>query len=146
MADEHLVLDPADRSAECDTNTWWLGAADGDRESLSVSELVAAFERTAAVIRARVRELGFSGPVTFYVWHDAQAGQLRCSTGSVPADALPFLGAHLPSGDLESIIEEFLADGEPEPGPLRVWVSGVGTAERPAGEAQPGVRFDRSRG
>ncbi|MFI8534794.1 hypothetical protein ACIGMX_31690 [Streptomyces aquilus] len=146
VADEPLVLDPADRRAECDTNTWWLGAADGDRQSLSVSAVVAAFERTAAVIRARIRELGFSGPVTFYVWHDAQAGQLRCSTGSVTADQLPFLGAHLPSGDLEPIIEEFLADGEPEPGPLRVWVSGVGTAERPAGEARPGVGSDPDQG
>ncbi|MDT7839818.1 hypothetical protein [Streptomyces justiciae] len=145
VADEPLVLEPADRKLECDTNTWWLSAGDEDRRSLAVSDVVAAFERAASAIRVRVRELGFSGAVTFYVWHDAQAGQLRCSTGSVTADALPFRGDHLPSDDLAPIVEEFLAD-EPEPGPLRVWVSSVGTAERPAGESRPGVEPEVFRG
>ena len=150
VADEPLVLEPADRQAEWETNTWWLGAEDKDRMSLSVSEVVAAFEQTATTIRGRIRELGFPGAVTFYVWHDEQAGQLRCSTGSVPPDELPFGGAYVLSDDLGPVIEGFLTDSEPgviawsglaevhnpseqtaaegEIVPLRVWVSSVGAA------------------
>ncbi|MGW7266059.1 hypothetical protein [Streptomyces sp. NPDC054842] len=150
VADEPLVLEPADRPVEWDTNTWWLSASDEDRRSLSVAEVVAAFERTAAVIRQRLRRLGFSGVATFYVWHDEQAGQLRCSTGSVPPDALPFGGPYAACDDLGRVVEGYLADSEPgfvarsdlddvrdlqeqtgpepESRPIAVWVSGVGAA------------------
>lgn len=133
---------------EWETNTWSLGAADEDRSSLSVAEVVAAFERTAAAFRERIRDLGFSGVATFYVWHDKQAGQLRCSTGSVPPDALPFRGTYVASDDLGPVVEGFLADSEPgfidssdlddarslseqteteqEIRPFGVWVSSVG--------------------
>ncbi|MFF0007497.1 hypothetical protein ACFYQT_29200 [Streptomyces tibetensis] len=113
VADEPLVLEPADRRVEWETNSWSLGAADEDRSSLSVAEVVAAFERTAAAIRERIRDLGFPGMATFYVWHDKQAGQLRCSTGSVPPDALPFSGTYVVSDDLGPVVEAFLADSEP---------------------------------
>lgn len=113
VANEPLVLEPADRRVEWETNTWSLGAADEDRSSLSVAEVVAAFERTAAAIRQHIRDLGVSGVATFYVWHDEQAGQLRCSTGSVPPDALPFSGTYVASDDLGPVVEGFLADSEP---------------------------------
>lgn len=151
VADEPVVLEPADRRVEWETNTWSLGAADEDRRSLSVAEVVAAFERTAAVIRARVRDLGFSGVATFYVWHDEQAGQLRCSTGSVPPDALPFRGTYVACDDLGPVVAGFLADSEPgfiawsdlddaqsipeqtetepEGRPFDVWVSSVGASQ-----------------
>ncbi|WP_235454096.1 hypothetical protein [Streptomyces olivochromogenes] len=113
VADEPLVLDPADRRVERETNTWRLGAKDEDRRALSVSEVVAAFEQTAEGIRLRIRDMDFSGVATFYVWHDEQAGQLRCSTGSVAADELPFGGAYAPTADLGPVIDGFLSDREP---------------------------------
>ncbi|MFJ6637120.1 hypothetical protein ACIQMR_38375, partial [Streptomyces sp. NPDC091376] len=150
VAAEPLVLEPTDRRVEWETNTWSLGAADEDRSSLAVAEVVDAFERTAAAIRERIRDLGFPGVATFYVWHDEQAGQLRCSTGSVPPDALPFSGPYVASEDLGPIVEGFLADDEPgfiawselddaqgfseqaetelEITPLDVWVSSVGAS------------------
>ncbi|MFH8491024.1 hypothetical protein [Streptomyces longisporoflavus] len=151
VADEPLVLEPADRRVEWETNTWSLGAAEGDRSSLSVAEVVAAFEWTAAAIRERIRDLGFSEVATFYVWHDKLAGQLRCSTGSVSPDALPFSGTYVVSDDLGPIVEGFLVDSEPgsitwsdlddaqslseqtkterEIRPFGVWVSGVGASD-----------------
>ncbi|CAM5267254.1 hypothetical protein STENM327S_07766 [Streptomyces tendae] len=112
---------------------------------MSVAEVVAAFERTAAAIREHISQLGVSGVATFYVWHDQQAGQLRCSTGSVPPDMLPFSGTYKASDDLAPIVERFLADSEPgfiawpdclsaqtetdpEVRPFRVWVSSVGSS------------------
>ncbi|GAA1089191.1 hypothetical protein [Kitasatospora arboriphila] len=149
MADEPLVLEPDDRRVEWRTNTWWLGAEEEDGRALTVPEVVTAFERTAECIRRRVRGMGFPGVVTFYVWHDEQAGQLRCSTGSVAADALPFGGAYVPSDDLGPVVEAFLGDltpglvpwpdldevhdpsetvpvPVPEPEPFAVWVRSVG--------------------
>jgi hypothetical protein len=150
VADEPLVLEPGDRRVELETNTWSLGVTDEDRRSLSAAEVVAALEQTAAAIRERLRELGFSGVATFYAWHDVQAGQLRCSTGSVPPDALPFSGTYVASDDLRPVVEGFLADSkpgvvagsglddveshlaqteiEPETTPLRVWASSVGAS------------------
>lgn len=150
VAEEPLVLEPGDRRVEWETNTWSLGAEDEDRRSLSSAEVAAAFEQTAAGIRERIRELVFSGVATFYVWHDRQAGQLRCSTGSVPPDELPFNGTYVVSDHLGPVVEGFLADRmpgvvawsdlddaesrleqampEPEITPLRVWTSSVGTS------------------
>lgn len=126
VADETPTLEPGDRRVEWETNTWWLSAADEERKSLSTAALVAAFEKTAAVIRERIREQGLPGAATFSVWHDEQAGQLRCSTGSVPPDALPFTYAYVVSDDLAPLVEAFLSDGEPQATPLRVWTSRVG--------------------
>ncbi|WP_037605473.1 hypothetical protein [Streptacidiphilus rugosus] len=128
VADEPLMLEPGDRPVEWATNTWSLGADDADRRALSVPEVVAAFERTAAAIRLRLRETGFTGPATFYVWHDQQAGRLRCSTGSVPPDQLPFGGAHVLADDLGPVVEGFLRNHQPPPGPapLPVWARSVG--------------------
>ncbi|MFI9359546.1 hypothetical protein ACIG5E_00555 [Kitasatospora sp. NPDC053057] len=143
LADEPLALEPDDRPVEWETNTWWLAAEDEDRRALTVAEVVAAFERTAARLRERVRGLDHAGPATFYAWHDEQAGQLRCSTASVGPGELPFGGAYRPVEDLGPIVADYLADDEPavvqpsdvNPGeepelpPFPVWVRAVGAPE-----------------
>lgn len=114
VAEEPLVLDPADLMAESKTNTWWLGAADPQEMAiLTVEQIVAAFERTTEALRSRVRDVGFQGTATFYVWHDEQAGQLRCSTCSRAPDSLPFRGAYTPTDALGPIVERFLSDKQP---------------------------------
>jgi hypothetical protein len=113
VAGEPLTLDPADPLPEARASTWWLSADPGEKAALSAGQVCAAFERAAEALRSRIRGLGFQGAVTFYVWHDEQAGQLRCSTSSQAPGALPFNGTYVATDALGPIIERFLADQEP---------------------------------
>jgi hypothetical protein len=106
---ETLVLSPTDPAAE-NVNTSWFGAPPHERMGLSADEVVSVFEETAELLRVQVTELGQEGPVTFYVWHDEQAGQLRCSTRSCRPDGLPFDSDYQPTTDLRAIVVEFLED------------------------------------
>ena len=112
IADEALVLSPQDRAAE-DANTTWFGAPPHERMGMSPDEVVAAFEEIAEVLRDQVAALNHAGPATFYVWHDQQAGQLRCSTGSCRPDELPFSGMYRPTTELLPIVVEFIEDRAP---------------------------------
>lgn len=47
------------------------------------------------------------------MWHDEQAGRLRCPTASVTPDALPFAAAYPACGDLAPVVEGFIADSGP---------------------------------
>lgn len=112
VATETMVLSPEDPSAE-DANTTWFGAPPHERMGLSADEVVAAFEETAACLRSHVAGLGHRGTATFYVWHDAVAGQLRCSAGTCKPSDLPFDAAYRLTDDLRGIVVEFLEDRAP---------------------------------
>jgi hypothetical protein len=102
VADEPVVLDPAELENEYQ-NTSWLDCPQDERLALTVAGVVNAIEACADVLQDRVPTRA-----VFYVWHDEQAGQLRCSTTSLPADRLPF-GARVVEKPLAKIVEEFLA-------------------------------------
>jgi hypothetical protein len=112
IAGEAVVLSPQDRAAE-DANTSWFGAPPHERLGMSPDEVVAAFEEAAEALRDKVAATGHPGPATFYVWHDGQAGQLRCSISSAAGDELPFGEAYQVTGDLHAIVREFLMDRAP---------------------------------
>jgi hypothetical protein len=149
IADEPLLLEPDQPEAEHRENTWHISASVEDRRSVSVGEVVGAFEACAARLRERIRALGHSGTATFYVWHDEQAGQLRCSTTSLARDRLTFGAQVDPDAPLDDIVRAFLDDASPgviawedlEEVPLsdvdessgelpvvRVWTAAVGNA------------------
>jgi len=113
VADEPLVLDPGNWATESQTNTWWLDADAEERATLSVDDVAAAFEGTAELLRHRIRALRFHGTATFYVWHDEQARQLRCSVSSQRPESLPFGGTYVLTETLEPIITSFLDDSDP---------------------------------
>ncbi|WP_176946732.1 hypothetical protein [Lentzea fradiae] len=89
---------------------WILGTAEG--ESPSVADVVAAFEETARLLSARVAAMGRTA--VFYVWYDAQALQLRCSTASVTRRTLPFGAKVDPDAPLAGIVENYLSGFWPE--------------------------------
>lgn len=105
VADEPFVLDPANPVAEERENTWRLDCPAEEREALATVDVVKAFENCAVRLGDR---LPADARAIFYVWHDQQAGQLRCSTSSQSVDQLPFRSRVVQS-PLEPIIEEFLA-------------------------------------
>jgi hypothetical protein len=112
IAGETLVLSPHDQAAE-HANTNWFGAPPHERMGLSADEVVAAFEETAGLLRDQLTAGGHAGPATFYVWHDQQAGQLRCSIRSCVRDELPFTEPYRVTRDLHAIVVEFLEDRAP---------------------------------
>jgi hypothetical protein len=112
IATETMVLSPGDQPAE-NANTSWFGAPPHERMGLSADEVVTAFEETAAGLRKRVADLGHRGTATFYVWHDAVAGQLRCSAGTCKPSDLPFTSGYQITDDLRAIVVEFLEDRAP---------------------------------
>ena len=99
IADEPLLLDPTAHDVEVRENTWSLS----DEEFPSVADVEAAFHECASLLRQRVRALGHRGTATFYVWHDAQSGFLKCSTTTLPANELPF-GARVELTALDEVV------------------------------------------
>ncbi|MFI6479947.1 hypothetical protein ACIBH1_18580 [Nonomuraea sp. NPDC050663] len=137
-----IAHEPVSLSADRD-NTHWLSATADECSTLSTEQVVAALLETARAVRRQIRAADHDGPATFYVWHDEQAGQLRCSTASRAATDLPFGGAYQPTDDLDGIVTGFLsdempglvpwtdlepvADGDPDPTipPFPVWTFDV---------------------
>jgi hypothetical protein len=107
-----LTLAPGDMRAE-DDNTVWLWADVDERRRLSAAEVVTRFDDAAERVHARVEDAGYIGAVTFYAWHDRQAGQLRCSVATCAPTALPFGGAYGMTSDLAEVVAAFLADTSP---------------------------------
>jgi hypothetical protein len=74
--------------------------------------VVRTFEVTGLLLSRRIAQLSPAGPVTFYVWHDKQAGQLRCSLSSRAPASLPFAGGRPgrgtapPPGDCRAVAAE----------------------------------------
>ncbi|MFC3992291.1 hypothetical protein [Actinoplanes siamensis] len=112
IADETMVLTPEDQDAE-QANTSWFGAPPHERMGTSADEVVAAFEETAVALRDQVAASGHRGTATFYVWHDAEAGQLRCSACTRKPGDLQFPVAYQVTDDLHAIVTEFLEDRAP---------------------------------
>lgn len=147
IAETPPVIDPATREVEVRENTWALSRSSEEFAAPSVAEIVSALEECATARRGQIQHMQYIGPVTFYVWHDLQAGQLRCSTASTSKEFLPF---HRPidlNVSLVRIVEKFLLDinpgkipwsdlrdveqGAPDPVEsavtLQVWTSAVGS-------------------
>lgn len=110
VADEPVSLTSEDPRCEVAANTTWFGAPPEERSSLSVDQVVTAFEKTARTLRRRVVSADVRGTATFYVWHDEQAGQLRCSVSSRTPANLPFDATYRPTNDLGVVVASFLSD------------------------------------
>lgn len=82
LDDDEVMLLPDDPDREHRLNTWGYSIPDG---RLDVAAVVAALQFVHRELRQRA-----TGSATFYAWYDEQAGQLRCSLTSAPADRLPF--------------------------------------------------------
>lgn len=107
-ATEELQVLPMDPRREWEANTVWL-TVPGD--AVAAERVSAALAEAGALLTARFAVA--SPPLTFYAWHDEQAGQLRLSVRSVAPDALPFCGAYQPDAGPDAVADSVAADALP---------------------------------
>ncbi len=120
-----VVVRPDDTTAEARGNLWTFGLDEDQRAAIGPAE-VEAFVRAVAAARGRWLAERGSGPMRFYCWHDAQAGQLRLSLVSASGAGLPFVCPVEPVSVLGAVAQGFLAVGAvASPDPLLVWVAVV---------------------
>ncbi|NYF56067.1 hypothetical protein [Micromonospora purpureochromogenes] len=105
LDDDEVMLLPDDPDRECRVNKWCYGVPDA---AIDVPAVVAALHLVH-------RELGrrWASPGTFYAWYDEQAGQLRCSLTSAPADRLPFAAPYRSTTDATEVVALVAADPNP---------------------------------
>ena len=115
-----VVVQPDDIIAEAHGNLWTFGLDDDQRAAITSDE-VEAFIRAVFIARGRWLTVRQAGPMRFYCWHDAQAGQLRFSLVSAAHDFLSFECPIELVKDLNVVIQSFLEDFAVVSS-LRVWV------------------------
>jgi hypothetical protein len=125
VAADAVVVRPDDVTAEARCNLWTFGLSAEQRAAVTVAE-VEEFVRAVVAARGRWLAARGAGPMRFYCWHDAQAGQLRFSLVSAGAAPLPFGCPIEPVSVLRAVVRDFLAAGTPGD-PLLVWVTVVPT-------------------
>ncbi len=109
LEDDEVALLPQHRAAEPRRNTWSYSVAPGP---IDVAGVVAALNDVAAELRRRFAS--HAGVATFYAWYDGQAGQLRCSLGSVGPESLPFGAPYVAVEDAADVVR--LAATDPSRG------------------------------
>ena len=123
VAADAVVVRPGEPLAESRDNQWGFGLDDQQRAAVS-SDDVEEFVRAVAAGRGRWLAGRDLGPMQFYCWHDAQAGQLRFSLVSGGGIRSLFGRPVEPVSLLRAVVRDFLSGGEPEE-PLLVWVKAV---------------------
>jgi hypothetical protein len=105
LDDPEIELRPDDPGVEHRVNTWHYSLPVG----FDLNAVAAALEYVVRHLskRHRVR------PGTFYCWYDEQAGQLRCSLTSKPADELPFGGCYRSTSDVTDVLRLAASDAQP---------------------------------
>ncbi len=130
VAADDVVVRPGDFTAEARGNLWTFGLSEEQRAAVTLIE-IEEFVRAVAAARGRWLAERKAGPMRFYCWHDAQAGQLRLSLVSAGYDALPFSCPIEPVSELRAVVRDFLGATTVTSTPLPVWVTVV-PAVRPA--------------
>jgi hypothetical protein len=125
VAADAVVVRPDDITTEARGNQRSFRLDDGHRAAVAPSE-VEEFVRAIAAARGRWLTERGAGPMRFYCWHDAQAGQLRFSLVSAGQAALPFGCPVDPATDLAVVVRQFLGGvAVLPPSLLPVWVEMV---------------------
>lgn len=125
VAADGVVVCPDDMIAEARGNLWCFGLDDEQRAAVAAAE-VEGFVRAVAAARGRWLVERGAGPMRYYCWHDAQAGQLRLSLVSAGPGPLPFGCPVDLAAELDGVVRDFIGavDVVP-PAPLPVWVAVV---------------------
>lgn len=93
-----LIVSPDSISKETKTNCWSFSFSKDN----SIQDIVEFFEAIHKNWSRRV-----TGTMTFYVWQDEMAHQLRCCIASVTKQTLPFGQKVNLVSDLENLVEKY---------------------------------------
>lgn len=106
IAAEPLEVRPDDLAAETRENTWSVSAT---QAHVAVEDVVAAVEHVGHAWDLHLAEKRPGHRMTFYVWTDHQAGQLRVSARSCEPSELPLGDDYDPTASLEAVARAFSA-------------------------------------
>ncbi|HVW99301.1 MAG TPA: hypothetical protein VHA52_02510 [Candidatus Babeliaceae bacterium] len=94
---------------EVSNNMWCVGLSLGFEKKVTLNQLEYFFERLLVVRKKQLLRDGIVSPVTFYLWHDELAGQLRFNFISGHCEKLPFGCTVIPVLTVKEILQDFLS-------------------------------------
>ena len=97
-----------DLNTEISNNMWRIGIERETVETVSISDFIVFFEKVIDNRQQQINSSLSNHGMSFYVWVDHQAGQLRFNLISDLHSKLPFGCDIEMTTNLETIIEEFL--------------------------------------
>jgi len=107
VAADAVVVRPEAIDAEASGNLWTFGLSPGQRAAVGPAD-VEKFVQAVLVARGQWLAERSAGPMRFYCWHDAQAGQFRFSLVSAAHDWLPFGCEVVQAASLAEVASDWL--------------------------------------
>jgi hypothetical protein len=106
----YLTASRDELDQEVAENMWSLGVSEELAGAIAPEEVRAFLQRVKRNRHEQLAQRGWPGGLRYYLWHDAQAGQLRFNFINSLHEALPFVAPVDACADEAPIIQTWLQD------------------------------------